>query len=81
MKNRRPFLLATPIIAFTLLAMSGACSQHEPGDYQGGGRTEPTSQIGPATGSTVQTDSSTPDVSVPDTFKADNSTPDTFTGQ
>jgi hypothetical protein len=32
------FAVNALIVGATLLAMSGACSQHEPGPYEGGGR-------------------------------------------
>jgi hypothetical protein len=54
------------VVATTLLALSGACSQHEPGDFQGGGRTIPTSVIGPAAGGPVRADASFQDVEIPD---------------
>lgn len=61
-KKTRPVFIATTLVAVTLLAMSGACSQHEPGDYQGGGREIPTLVIGPASGGPVGSDSGTVDV-------------------
>jgi len=70
------------VVAVTLLALSGACSQHEPGDFQGGGRTIPTSVIGPAAGGPVGVDSSFEDTFVPDANIQDASTdlgiPDIF---
>ncbi len=80
MTKHRSFILTTSIVAITLLAMSGACSQHEPGTYQGGGRTEPTSVIGPASGGPTGSDSSTQDTNIPEIIVPDNSVPDTFTG-
>ncbi len=67
-----------------MLALSGACSQHEPGDYQGGGeccgRTIPTSQIGPAAGGPVTVDASYYDIQIPDTTPPSDATqiPDTI---
>jgi hypothetical protein len=60
------------IVAATMLAMSGACSMHDPGPYEGGGR----STTQPLPQGTTPTDSS-----VPDTFVQDTAPPiDVFQG-
>ena len=79
--NKRLFL-APGLVAVTLLAMSGACSQHDPGAYEGGGRTAPTTVIGIVTGNGEPPEGGLPegsfigDVYIPDTFVA----PDTGGG-
>jgi len=69
--------LGPAVVAVTLLAMSGACSQHDPGPYEGGGRTAPTTVIGIVTGNGSPPEgglpegSFIPDVVVADTFVAE----------
>ncbi|HSQ65112.1 MAG TPA: hypothetical protein VLM85_17945 [Polyangiaceae bacterium] len=68
--SRAPMVVGCLAVAALMLAMSGACSQHEPGTYQGGGRSFEVP--------TAQGTSTTPDSSTKDTFVPDNSAPDTF---
>lgn len=68
--SKAPMVVGCLAVATLMLAMSGACSQHEPGTYEGGGRSFEVP--------TAQGTSTTPDSSTKDTFVPDNSTPDTF---
>jgi hypothetical protein len=77
-RSPRAALVPALLIAVTLLTMSGACSQHEPGPYEGGGRTYPTAVIGAAQGN-VGDDTGAPP---PDVFQLpDVSTQDVAIGQ
>jgi hypothetical protein len=78
----RPFVVPTLLVSATMLAMSGACSQHDPGPYQGGGRGIPTSVIGPVSGGGGP-DGALPDISIPDSFVVPDNfvQPDTAGGQ
>jgi hypothetical protein len=51
------------LVAATLLAMSGACSQHQPGTYEGGGRDMPSAVVG-----NYGSQPPPPDASVEDNF-------------
>lgn len=39
MHTLKTFTIPALLVAAVLLAMSGACSMHDPGPYEGGGRT------------------------------------------
>lgn len=56
--RRRAWIVPALIVGAMLVAMSGACSQHEPGSYEGGGRTTQTPQV---TGGNTD-DSGLPDI-------------------
>ena len=56
-KSKKWLALNALVIGATMLAMSGACSQHEPGPYEGGGRSTTT----PFPQSTSTTDSAPPE--------------------
>jgi hypothetical protein len=60
------FAVNALIVGAVLLAMSGACSMHDPGPYEGGGRS--TSTPLPASNNDG---GETPDTFVADTFVAD----------
>jgi hypothetical protein len=62
-------------LAFPMLAMTGACSQHQPGTYEGGGRSF---EVPTAQGTTTPPDSGPPDTFVPDSFVPDSFVADTF---
>jgi len=68
MQKLKAVTIPSLIIAATMLAMSGACSMHDPGPYEGGGRstTVPLPQTDNDSGTT------------PDTFVADTFVKDTF---
>ncbi len=73
MKRRRSLLFPTLLVIVTPIVASGACSEHAPGPYEGGGRIMPTSVVGDVGGGPVGVDASVqdnfvPDVSIPDTF-------------
>ena len=56
MQLTKTFAIPALIVAATLLAMSGACSMHDPGPYEGGGR----STTAPLPESTSTEDSAPP---------------------
>ncbi len=62
----RSFLGPSLLVAVTLLVLSGACSQHAPGPYEGGGRDVPTSEINGISMAPPEVDSSVQDNAVPD---------------
>lgn len=62
LKKKSGLIVSALLIAVTLLTMSGACSQHEPGPYEGGGRTYPTAVIGAAQGNPGDDTGAPPDV-------------------
>ena len=60
---KRSLIVPALLVGATVLVASGACSQHDPGPYEGGGRTMPTSVIGNAAGGGgPPVDASVPDV-------------------
>jgi len=70
----RPFVVPSLFIGGALFVLSGACSQHEPGTFQGGGRDMGTVVVGPAGGGPQPP----PDSGLPDIFELpDNFAPDT----
>jgi len=82
--KKRALVVPALFVSVTLLVMSGACSQHDPGPYEGGGRTIGTTQIGGSVGG-PNSDASAPDVSVSDasqdtTFLPDIVVPETGGG-
>jgi hypothetical protein len=72
-KLKTGHVVGSLIVALVMLAMSGACSQHEPGPWEGGGRTTTTPQ---APASTAPNDSGPP----PDVKPPTDVAVDTFTG-
>ena len=68
--SKAPMALGCLAVATLMLATAGACSQHEPGPYEGGGRSF---EVPTAQGTSTTPDSGTKDNFVPDTF-----VPDTF---
>ncbi len=75
--SKAPMVLGGLAVATLMLAVSGACSQHEPGTYQGGGRSF---EVPTAEGTSTKPDSGA-DNFVPDTFKPDSFVlPDTSGG-
>ncbi len=75
---KRSLIVPSLLVAATLVVVSGACSQHDPGPYEGGGRTMPTSVIGNASGG----GGTPPDASFPDVFTLPETgpAPDAFGG-
>ena len=79
---KRSLIGTSLLVTITLLALSGACSQHEPGPYEGGGRDMPSAVVGgvgmqpPPPDASVQDNFVPPDVNVKDT----GPTPDTGPG-
>ncbi|HEY1956829.1 MAG TPA: hypothetical protein VGH28_14515 [Polyangiaceae bacterium] len=49
--SAKPLIVPSLIISVTLIVMSGACSAHEPGSYEGGGRNTTAPQL---SGTTTQ---------------------------
>ncbi len=80
MKARRlkkaPMVVGCFAVTAFILAMSGACSQHQPGAWEGGGRSFDVPQL---QGTVIGPDAG-PDINIPDTFIPDNFVPDNFTG-
>lgn len=72
MKNRSIFF-PTLLVVFAIMIASGACSQHTPGSFQGGGREIPTSEIDNTSGP----EPPPPDASVQDNFVAPDVKQDT----
>jgi len=73
LKNRS-LLFPTLLVTFVIMIASGACSQHEPGNFQGGGRGEPPSEIDEVLGNPPPPQDSGPppqDNFVPPDVKAD----------
>ncbi len=68
---KRSLIGSSLLVTATLLAMAGACSQHQPGPYEGGGRDMPSAVVG---GYGAQPPP--PDASVEDTFVEDVVTKD-----
>ncbi len=73
MKNHRrrsklPMVAACLTVTSFILVMSGACSQHQPGPYEGGGRSF---EVPSLQGSVVGPDAG-PDINIPDSFNPDN---------
>ena len=76
--SKAPMVLGCLCVATLMLAMSGACSQHEPGTYQGGGRSF---EVPTAEGTSTTPDAGADNFVVPDTFTPDNFVlPDTSGG-
>lgn len=66
-KSTRPVVLAGLAVAGLLLLLSGACSQHQPGPYEGGGRNYDIPTVSGSTSDAGQ-DNFIPDSFVPDNF-------------
>ena len=68
MKPRRRRIFGPAVLVLlTVVGASGACSQHAPGPYEGGGRDIPTSVVGDIGEGPAQPDASLPnEASVPD---------------
>lgn len=71
--KRRSLFFPSLLVVFTIMVASGACSQHSPGPYEGGGREMPTSVVGDIGGGPVGVDAS-----VQDNFVPPDVGPDTF---
>jgi hypothetical protein len=67
-KSKSPAVIAGLVVAGLLLAMSGACSQHQPGPYEGGGRSYDIPTVSGSTTTDAGPDNFIPDTFVPDTF-------------
>ena len=67
MQKLRAVGVPSLIVALTMLAMSGACSMHDPGPYEGGGRS-----------TTIPLPQGEDSGTTPDTFVADTFVKDTF---
>ena len=77
----RPFIVPSLFVSGALLVLSGACSQHQPGSYEGGGRTIGSVVIEPVGGSSSPPDGGGPvDNFVPPDVQPDISFFDQFGG-
>ncbi len=78
--TKRALIVPGLLLIVVLMTLSGACSEHQPGPWEGGGRIYPPSTIGEATGTSNPVDAGGgEDIFIPD-VKIIETGPDVSTG-